>query len=233
MATPSHDNGGGLIRRLADQMRQQIVSGEWPVGGRIPTEPELVREAGVGRNTIREAVQSLVHAGLLERRQGSGTYVTAASELPTAITRQFAGASQRDILEVRQALEMAAAALAAKRRKPAQVRRLRALLSERATAVSAGDLEQMVQTDTALHHYVAEMAGNQVLAELYATVLDAVAQNIRHNFELQEHGDQDHEQMVLAIAEGNTALAAEHIAHYLRGMIDALPADHAAPKPQR
>jgi len=220
-------NRGGLIHLVAGKMRELIVSGEWPVGSRIPTEPELVVQTGVGRNTIREAVQSLVHAGLLQRRQGSGTYVIATSELPTAINRQFAGALQRDVLEVRQALEMVSAALAAKRRNPAQVTHLRSLLEARAQAVQGGDLDQMVGADTALHLYIAKVAGNPVLEELYATVLDAVTENIRFNFLLQDRDDSGHERMVEAIAEGDTALAAERIEHYLQSRIDALPSQQS------
>ena len=223
----SNANRGGLIHQVAGKMRELIVTGEWPVGSRIPTEPELVEQTGVGRNTIREAVQSLVHAGLLQRRQGSGTYVIATSELPTAINRHFGGALQRDVLEVRQALEMVSAALAAKRRNPAQVTQLRSLLAARAEAVLGGDLDQMVRADTALHLYIARVAGNPVLEELYATVLDVVTENIRFNFQLQDRDDLGHERMVEAIAEGDTALAAERIEHYLQGMIDALPAQHS------
>ncbi|MDR3108018.1 MAG: GntR family transcriptional regulator, partial [Bifidobacteriaceae bacterium] len=172
----------GLIDQVAEYMREQIVSGAWPVGRRIPTEPELTALAGTGRNTVREAVQALVHAGLLERRQGSGTYVLSTSELPTAMERQFADASQRDVLEVRQALEIVAASLAARRRRPEQVEHLRSLLSARSRAVAGGDLDDMVAADMSLHRYIAEMAGNPVLAELYATVLEAVAENVRFNF---------------------------------------------------
>src|ERR671933_1644669 len=78
----------GLIEQVIDQLREQIVAGTWPIGARIPTEAELAQLTGTSRNTVREAVQSLVHAGLLERRQGSGTYVLAASELAGAVRRR-------------------------------------------------------------------------------------------------------------------------------------------------
>ena len=93
-----------LIDQAVGRLRQQITSGAWQVGTRIPAEPELTELIGVGRNTVREAVQSLVHAGMLERRQGSGTYVISNSELGTAMGRQIAGAHQRDVLEVRRSL---------------------------------------------------------------------------------------------------------------------------------
>ncbi len=68
----------GLIDQAAARFRDQIVSGRWAVGERIPTEAALVAEFGVGRNTVREALQSLVHAGLLRREQGRGTFVISA-----------------------------------------------------------------------------------------------------------------------------------------------------------
>src|SRR3982751_587634 len=106
----------GLIEQVIEQLRAQITSAPWAVGERIPTETELSQLTATSRNTVREAVQSLVHAGLLERRQGSGTYVLASSELAGAVSRRVALASNRDVLEVRRALEVGAARLAAARR---------------------------------------------------------------------------------------------------------------------
>src|ERR687883_307824 len=101
----------GLIEQVIDQLREQIVAGTWPIGARTPTEAELAQLPGTSRNTVREAVQSLVHAGLLERRQGSGTYVLAASELAGAVSRRVATAHHVHVPEGRRPLEAGAAAL--------------------------------------------------------------------------------------------------------------------------
>jgi DNA-binding FadR family transcriptional regulator len=212
----------GLIEQVAEDMREQIVSGAWPVGARVPTEAELAAMVGAGRNTVREAVQSLVHAGLLERRQGSGTYVLATSELPSAMERQLACSSQRDVIEVRQALERVTASLAARRRTEAQVERLRALLGERTAAVERADLERMVATDVALHRYIAEIAGNFLLAEIYGTVLGAVMDNIRFNFQHLVQEGTSHEDLVEAIARGDAGAASLEIDHYLGRMAEAI-----------
>src|SRR4051812_11220903 len=82
----------GLIDQVIEQLRTQITSGRWAVGARTPTESELAQLTATSRNTVREAVQSLVHAGLLERRQGSGTYVLASSEMAGAVSRRGAAA---------------------------------------------------------------------------------------------------------------------------------------------
>src|SRR3954447_14276526 len=78
----------GLIEQVIEQLREQIVGGTWPIGGPIASEAASAQLTGTSRNTVREAVQSLVHSGLLERRQGSGTYVLAASELAGAVGRR-------------------------------------------------------------------------------------------------------------------------------------------------
>ncbi|MEV4443826.1 GntR family transcriptional regulator, partial [Streptomyces sp. NPDC049577] len=63
------------VERATAQLRERVESGDWPVGGRIPSEPVLAEQLGVGRSAVREAVRALTHVGMLEPRQGSGTYV--------------------------------------------------------------------------------------------------------------------------------------------------------------
>ncbi|MEA2291449.1 MAG: GntR family transcriptional regulator, N-acetylglucosamine utilization regulator [Solirubrobacteraceae bacterium] len=68
-------HGVPLYFRLRQQIRLRIEGGEWPAGERIPAEHELMRQFGVSRATVREALSELVREGLLERRQGFGTLV--------------------------------------------------------------------------------------------------------------------------------------------------------------
>lgn len=205
-----------LIDQAVGRLRKQITSGAWPVGTRIPPEPELTELIGVGRNTVREAVQSLVHAGMLERRQGSGTYVISDSELGTAMGRQIAGAHQRDVLEVRRCLEVEAARLAAQRRTEEQLAALTDLHDRRAAAYATGDLDTATEADLAFHRSIAEAAGNPVLLAIYETLLDAVVANIRFNFEhpAEEH-DVAHTALLDAIASGDAAKAMTEIDDYL------------------
>ena len=214
-----------LIDLTVGRLRQQITSGAWEVGSRIPAEPELTELIGVGRNTIREAVQSLVHAGMLERRQGSGTYVISDSELGNAMGRQIAGAHQRDVLEVRRSLEMETARLAALRRTPDQVVQLRALRDARSAAYASGELDDMVQVDLDLHRAIAQATDNPVLAALYETLLDAITENIRFNFEHPAHDDDSHHALVEAIADGDARAAVREIDEYLSALIGDIVED--------
>lgn len=209
----------GLIDTAVLRLRSRISSGEWAVGSRIPAEPALVELLGVGRNTVREAVQSLVHAGLVERRQGSGTYVLSSSELSVTIGREIADARHRDVMEVRRSLEVEAARLAARRRTAVEVATLRTLRDERARAYAGRDLERMVDTDLALHRTIAVAAHNPVLLSLYESLLDAITENIRFNFADPEHGGESHDGLVDAIEAGDALGAAREVTTYLSGLL--------------
>lgn len=64
-----------LYYQLENLMREKILSGEFRVGDRLPTENELIRLYGVSRITVRQALTSLAEDGIIERRQGRGTFV--------------------------------------------------------------------------------------------------------------------------------------------------------------
>ena len=209
----------GLIDSTVQELRTRITSGQWPVGSRIPPEPQLVELLGVGRNTVREAVQALVHAGLLERRQGSGTYVLTSSELAASMGRQIADARQRDVVEVRRALEIEAARLAARRRTALDAAALLDRRDERATAYVSGDLDAMVQTDLALHRTIVRAAGNPVLLSLYENLIDAIGENIRFNFVTDYHGQTAHDTLVEAIVAGDATKAVAETTAYLSALL--------------
>ena len=69
-----------LYHQLASLLSERISSGELSIGARLPSEPELSREHGIGRPTVRQATELLVQRGLIERRRGSGTYVRKAEQ---------------------------------------------------------------------------------------------------------------------------------------------------------
>lgn len=64
-----------LYHQLADILMEGIRSGDYPPGARIPSEPQLAKDYGIGRPTVRQAIDVLVRQRLLVRRRGSGTYV--------------------------------------------------------------------------------------------------------------------------------------------------------------
>jgi DNA-binding FadR family transcriptional regulator len=163
-----------LASRVTAQLQSLIESGEWPVGTKIPAEPVLVQVLGVGRNTVREAVRALVHSGMLEPRQGDGTYVLADNELGAALLRRVRHTGHLEALEVRNSLERDAARLAAARRTEQDVAALRAALRNCDSARDAGDDEAFVHADVAFHQAVVAAAHNSMLADLYGHLVEGL-----------------------------------------------------------
>lgn len=104
-----------LAARVAEQVRGRIAAGEFPVGTKLPTEQQLALDLGVSRNSLREGLRALVHAGMLRARPGDGTYVTAADALTPALRRRVGDERPTHVEEVRELLEREAARLAALR----------------------------------------------------------------------------------------------------------------------
>ncbi len=199
-----------LVELAVSQLREQVLSGQWPVGGRLPAETELAQRLEVGRSTVREAVRALVHAGLLETRQGSGTYVrsvTPGADWEPRLRR----AAVLEAYEVREALEVQAARLAASRRTEADVETLAACLAERERA--RGDDARFVEADLAFHRAIVAAAHNPLLAEMFdsfAAVLREALIAIRLDHDAQSAvADAAHARLAAAIEAGDAAAAAQ------------------------
>lgn len=205
-----------LADQVIAQLRTQITSGEWPVGSRIPTEPELVEQLGVARNTVREAVRALAHNGLLDIRQGSGTYVVATSELASVMQRRFADADPHHVGELRSVLEASAARLAARRRTDREMAVLDTALLRRESAWQSGDREAFIQADATLHQAVVAASHNDVLAQLYADLGEVLRDYLRDNVgtELLPGQYIDHSRLIEAIRAGDDGAAAEEAGSY-------------------
>lgn len=198
LASPSRT---GLVDQVIASMQQMISTHEWPIGARIPTEPELVAALGVGRNTVREAVRALAHSGVLEARQGDGTYVRAPSELPAMMRRRLAMAELRSVIEVRRAYETEAARLAASRRTAKDMKALERTCAARDTAWRAGDVQGFVDADVAFHLTVVEAAKNPLLSELYVAFADLTRDSVAAVIgpELRDDNYVDHSRLLEAL----------------------------------
>jgi DNA-binding FadR family transcriptional regulator len=210
----------GLVDQVIDQMRGAIAGGEWPVGRRIPPEPELVNALGVGRNTVREAVRALSHAGLLEVRQGDGTFVRATSELSGAV-RRLCGSELREVLQVRRTLEVEGARLAATERTDEELTRLEALLGERDAALAAKDWDRLVERDAAFHLLLVRCSHNNLLYQLYQGLTEAVRASITATVETDHEDDHvSHTGLLDAVRDRDPARAAAEAGGFLEELLE-------------
>ncbi len=156
-----------LARQVRESMESLIREGEWKVGERIPAEPELTEMFQVSHNTLREAVQGLIHAGMLAARPGDGTYVTATDRLGAALDDRLRHEEMEHILEARLALEKAIVALAAGSRTEDDLRRMREALATCRARRGNG-----IDDDMAFHAVIAEATRNPILSQFYGVLVD-------------------------------------------------------------
>lgn len=217
----------GLVDQVIEQMRQAIVSGSWPVDERIPPEPELVSALGVGRNTIREAVRALSHAGLLDVRQGNGTFVRATSEISGALRRLY-GTQLREVVQVRRILEVEGARLAAQHRTDAEAAELTTLLAGRDQAMAERRWEEAAEADTQFHLAVIRASHNSLLSELHAGLTDVIRASVATALE----ADLDieyvhHAALVVAIQDRDAERAVKEYDEILDDMLDRVHLESA------
>lgn len=209
-------------RRLVDQviehLQERISLGELPPGERLPTEDQLTAQLGVSRTTLREAVGVLAHAGLLDVRQGDGTYVRRSPAPGEPLHHRLRRAAALEVYEVRRVLELETARLAAERRTEADVAAMRAHLAERDAARARGDTAAFVDADVALHVSIATASRNAVLADLYrafaAVLRDTIADVVRDPA-VHESTAALHHALVDAIARGDAGAAVDATSHLL------------------
>lgn len=158
-----------LAEELAGRLQEQIVSGKFEVGEKLPPEPELMKIFGIGRSTVREAVRILSDMGFLKVRQGAGTFVERLTPPDEPMEQRLGRADLRDLDEVRKILEAAIAEKAAERHTAQDAVVLEKHLAQRGAAAAAGALQACIEADVDFHVALAQATHNEILCELYRT----------------------------------------------------------------
>jgi GntR family transcriptional regulator, transcriptional repressor for pyruvate dehydrogenase complex len=209
--------GRNLTDRVAARMATEIRSGRLLPGARLPTEQTLMAAMGISRTVVREAVAALRAEGLLIARQGSGVFVaTDTSRVPFRIDPD--GLSSIDnvleIMELRLAIEVEAAALAAERSTPQTVASIKTALDAIGVAIRKG--ESAISEDFALHRVIAQSSGNRRFAELLEFlgrhVIPRQSIRVALNTPAEQRGyllriQKEHHDIFSAIMSGNASRA--------------------------
>ncbi len=211
-----------LAEQAAEALLARVRAGEWGLGHRIPGETTLAAQLGVGRSTVREAVRGLAGRGVLESRQGAGVFVRSlepSDDWDLVLTRAGVVA----VIEARVAIEAEAAALAAGRRTPADLRALGQALAGR--SVRGTSVEAHVDADMAFHRAVVAAAHNEVLSELFDAFVPrlrgAMVDMLRISPLPSEEADHaSHEQLLAAIHARDAAGAARASRTHLQSLKD-------------
>jgi DNA-binding FadR family transcriptional regulator len=196
---------------VIQQIQEKISLGVFTPGSKIPTEPVLMAQLGVGRSTVREAIRVLVSAGLLEVRQGDGTYVLSGTSDHEPLQFRLRRATAREIREVRRIIEIEAARLAAKNRTQPDIEAMHGFLAQKKLAHARNDIHGYVTADIAFHTAVATASGNSLLSDLYRSfcmVFQDFLDELIADRGVNAHQDRIHDGLLAAIAAKEPETAA-------------------------
>ena len=225
---PSHGSNT-LASRLGETLRQAIAAGRFPPGTKLPSEAQLGQTHRVSRTVVREAIAALRADRLVEARQGAGVFVldppAASSPTPMSIENidHARVSSVIEFLELRTAVEVEAAGLAAIRRSPAQEEVIFDRHYAVQTCLEAG--KPTSEADFALHLAIAEATNNSRFRDFLAMIDKNVIPRAALRNEESE-ADQaayirlimtEHNAIVSAISAGDEEGAREAMRRHLRG----------------
>lgn len=173
------ESGGASAEEVAGRLREMIYRGELRSGDRLPPERDLTKLLGISRPTLRAGIRSLTAVGILQSKQGAGTFVVAADESPTLdgnplrLLASLHGFTDAEIFETRVSLETALAALAAHRADAGQLKALTDQLAEMFAALDRA--EEYAIRERRFHQLIGAAAGNRILTALMNMVTTILA----------------------------------------------------------
>jgi GntR family transcriptional repressor for pyruvate dehydrogenase complex len=225
----------------AEKIKALITEGSFVAGSRLPPERDLCLRLAVSRPTLREAIRSLGTMGVLQSRQGAGTYVTDLASLTLAEPLRFMiGLNSRSLLElaeVRRLLESGAAELAASEIRPEELDELRAVIDE--LQRDPPTTTRFIELDTQFHRVIHVAARNGLLLALLDG-MGGLAERSREitgrSAGLLEGTIRSHTAIYDSLAAGDPAGARaamlEHLAEIREALVSALaPTDPRVDKP--
>jgi GntR family transcriptional repressor for pyruvate dehydrogenase complex len=216
-----------IYEAIADQLKAQIIAGSLQPGDKLPSAKELTERFQVGRSTVREALSALQAMGIIETRQGEGSYVKAlplADSLQSAFgIIQLGRETTLELLEARKALEASNASIAAHKRTDEDLERLDEIVRQMKLHIGEEALGE--QVDLAFHVALAEATHNSIMVQLLQTISAKMETAIQETRRLQMYANKtvserlwaEHRDIVEAIRIGDPELARgkmmEHLLH--------------------
>lgn len=184
-ARPASMLSGSLHGMVLNQIGQRIVRGDFAPGEALPNADDWSAAEGVSRTVMREALKVLAGKGLVESRPKTGTRVRPRADWnfldPDVLAWRFAATANADdaraLFELRRGIEPMAAALAAERATPRQVKELEAILLEMEEA--ADEPERFAGPDLAFHQSILRVTGNELIGSLAAVIETALVMSFR------------------------------------------------------
>ncbi len=209
-----------------EQIMEQILKGEWAPGSKIPSENELSRLLGVSRISIREAFQRLVSLGILETRQGDGTYVKEFtpgvymnSLIPLCVLDPV---DLMEVMEYRKITEIETSGLAAERATQADIDELQEIYDR--MQASQDDISAFAAEDLNFHLAMAKASKNSLIIKVNQVVKNILTISMGDIVTSlgTDMGLYYHKQLIDAVIQRDSELAKKVMAEHIEETIEAL-----------
>lgn len=211
--------------QIAATLEAQIRSGALNLGDRLPSERDLAQRMGVSRATIREALGALQVAGLVETRQGAGSYVVEALPLSEPVFVLPPDASPSALLTAREIFEPAVTALAATSQpRDPETQRLLEVMAESDDPTDPEKRQRWSEADRAFHRQFSYATGNTVLIAVAKHIADLMDEPLWRRLRddaiaVPGHTEvylAEHRLIATAVGDGDAAAAGFHAAEHIK-----------------
>lgn len=200
------------------QLLDRISGGEWREGDKIPSENELCESMKVGRNTVRQAIQKLSALGIVEARQGEGTFIKKIDTgfyVNILIPSVFLGEQdQVKLFEFEQCIQNGAVTIACERASEDEIEKLAMKLEDMKTAQNA---QEFNERDIDFHVFLAEITHNEMLHKSMQLVKSMLLTGLESIADIYgvESSIAAHERVLHALKERNAAKACQHMNEHM------------------
>jgi GntR family transcriptional repressor for pyruvate dehydrogenase complex len=214
-----------IYEEVAEQLKGMMERGELKPGDKLASVRELAEAFDVGRSAVREALSALRAMGLLEMRQGEGTYVRSfdvhSLSRPIASALLMSKEQIMDLLEVRKVLEVGSAGICAERRDASDLQEMEAALAEMEVVLGQEELGE--KADVQFHFAIARGTKNQILMDMMNTISDTMRQTMRESRRIWLYAEEataerllrEHQMIYAAIRDQNGTLAQQRMLAHL------------------
>lgn len=219
-----------LIDNIVMEIKDKIIAGEMKEGDMLASQDDFAKTMGVSRASLREALNRLSLMGVIETKQGIGTFVRRATpihfmdSLSSLLIMDQTSAAE--LLDARLHIEPAVAALAAKNSTEGDIEKIRAVLKGMEADFSRGNLEGYIPRDVQFHILVAETSKNRVLVKVVEIIRDLLRQFI-HKFFITvplsvSTSIKYHKNIYEAIRRHDPVAARKHMEEHIKSLIKVI-----------
>ena len=178
-----------VVEEVVQQITNMVQSGRFSIGDKLPSEPALMSELQVSRNSIREAMKMLSAVGVVDVRRGDGTYICNSIEpsyLDIAMyNMMFASSSQESIVELRQAVDEMVLSIVMNKCTEEDLAILQEYINKMRAGFIHDEIDKAAENDLAFHYYLAKRTENpfieRMVRSVYKLFEGSIAYNLRNH----------------------------------------------------